>query len=180
MIMNLPASRTERLSAVRFTMYVLTYITVTVSIILGFTAAGSDMEVMRPICHIRRLDMALSKRLYSPNIWLMPVRTIHGPRHDRCPRLHGSLIPFSVQSCVRSKSFAKDCVRSWLFKNPIRTCIVQTQHFSSAHRNRAAVVAANPRFDEDGNEMLIDITARAANVIAESLYIVPELGFPTN
>ena len=41
---------------------------------------------------------------------------------------------------------------------------LQRRMFSVSLAAKAAVIVSNPRKDEDGNEMLIDITARAAKV----------------
>ena len=72
------------------------------------------------------------------------------------------LLPgFDVHSNSLSLKISPQC----LAHRPRIARILQGRRsFFTSPRNYATVVAANPKSDEEGNKMLIDITSRAANV----------------
>ena len=79
-----------------------------------------------------------------------------------------SIADFLLPASTTKKHHASNAShlhRSFLLFPPTASNhLLQRRLFSASPGAKAAVVTANPRRDEDGNEMLIDITKRAANV----------------
>lgn len=100
-------------------------------------------------------------------------RTTGNPRRHLSTRQHSyTPIPrFLLPSSVTKQHYASTI--SHRHRPPLHSTPTRPGHplprrmFSASPATKAAVVAANPRKDADGNEMLIDITARAADRLKE-------------
>ena len=78
-----------------------------------------------------------------------------------------AILEFLLPSFNRRRHFSTSSTTpryKYLSASPKSLHSESTRHFSNTRSTLAAVVTANPRKDDDGNEMLIDITPRAANV----------------
>ena len=114
---------------------------------------------------LRTLDRvfgALANRPYFPTtsqsraeavpLFLLPAFHKHGP---------------TQRLSIRSQPF---------IRRPSRPCCPTRAHerfISTSPRRPAATVIANPRKDDDGNDMLVDITPRAAKACPLSLPLHP-------
>ena len=89
-------------------------------------------------------------------------RKIHTSRfyHTVGSSLISNFLPSYIQS---QSTFLASRIS---YRKPRTPCVlrVAVHNFSTSPKCRAALVTVNPRKDEEGNDMLIDITARAATV----------------
>lgn len=92
------------------------------------------------------------------------IRNLNTSRHSRPEAI---LAGFLVPSLHFQKKLFATFPDSPLFHKPFEARDAVTHRrrpFSTSRILRAAVVMANPRKDDDGNEMVIDITPRASKV----------------
>ena len=136
-----------------------------------FIATVWEMAAVKATCR------AGSKNMAPLRVSLPRVRGPQLPTHEIPPPLLPFLAPLHVMSQRRLLPYytASGQILSSRSIPPARS--LKTRHFSSASANRA-VVAANPRKDENGKEMLIDITPRAASVLTAFLYLTAKFEGP--
>ena len=88
---------------------------------------------------------------------------------------HASIPDFLLPAFSRGDSAALPSLHIHpTFQRHVPTRFGHTKHrrsLSTSPATRAVVVTANPRKDVDGNEMLVDITTRAANVCGFSTLV---------
>ncbi|KAL8971433.1 MAG: hypothetical protein Q9183_001059 [Haloplaca sp. 2 TL-2023] len=89
--------------------------------------------------------------------------------HLKTRRLFSSkpcVIPQQRNPAVPQRLPSNEALSRLPWRNPARQ-LPSYRDFSASSRTSAAVVTANPRKDEDGNEMVIDITERASTRLQE-------------
>ena len=100
---------------------------------------------------------------------------------------------YSYHSTANTQLFPDFLIPSWVHRRPnpvlsqlrreLRNAnpskkvhqIPQKRPFSASRICQAVVVTANPRKDDDGNDMLVDITNRAAKVSSDSMHFGSEI-----
>ena len=119
--------------------------------------------LLRPLAGVIKHELAFPRR--ACKIKTNTQRNLsNGPHYHTCT--YNGLLPSSDTNPHRASAITHR-QRSPLPSAPaISAHPLQRRMFSASPIAKATVVAANPRKDEDGSEMLIDITARAANVFS--------------
>ncbi len=107
----------------------------------------------------KRPSLYTQRRLFTPR----PVAHV--------PCVPDFRIPLLTKRCVAPTSSSSSQAHQSALRNVFereQRHLQQRRTFSTSPAAKAVVITANPRKDEGGNEMLIDITDRAANVLGTS------------
>ena len=121
--------------------------------------------VLRPLVRLAKHELAFTRR--TGNLVANTQRSLSNSQH---PYTYTDTFDFLLPSSTINKHHAY--TKSHRHGPLLQSCPacpghpLQRRMFSVFPAARAAVVTANPRKDEDGNEMLIDITSRASKVFS--------------
>ena len=127
-------------------------------------ASASLMAAGNLLCCRNNASVAFLRKLPVPTSRSASLHQISALYPDRLPHLPSVLPPtvrHRLQACCLTIRRDHQWTESHQYTHFRQS---QARHFSSGG-TKQAVIVVNPRKDEDGKEMLIDITARAASVM---------------
>ena len=117
--------------------------------------------LLRPLANLTKHELAFPRRACK-----IKTDTQRNPSNglDYHTRSYNGLLPSTDPKSHCASAMAHHQLSPLPSAPAISAYPLQRRMFSVSPTAKATVVTANPRKDEDGSEMLIDITARAANV----------------
>ena len=150
--------------------------------VASFTATGYQLPISKHsfILHLifnqdapTVMTFVTSMRLLSSKHFVHVLRTRGAVSCNRQYGLHGFRANISTSKATIAAPLKSSTPPPYavFHDTSLHPDLISRRHLSTSSSYGTAVVTVNPRKDEDGNDMLIDITARAATVSCVSNHI---------
>lgn len=153
----------------------------TASTLPQLTHFMASVTVVRPSI---RIPLTAPKRMHDWK-WsgTRSCRSLHTSGHQRWTAT--SHPPLFLDFLIPAQARRAPKYLSQLFREQPVSAKSQCRRISTSSPRQATIIAANPRKDEDGNNMVVDITPRASNVSLSLLILLYEarrvmLSLPSN